>query len=64
MPADPNAEPVDPIKSIGDDATATFDDSPSNPTEHASNEALDEATNVEGEGDPVSRPESEPKPSI
>ena len=31
---------------VGDDATATFDQGPSNPTEHASSEALNAATAV------------------
>ena len=34
---------------IGPDATATFDNSPSNPTEHASSEATNSATAVDGE---------------
>jgi len=33
---------------IGPDATATFDHSPSNPTEHASSEATNAATAVDG----------------
>jgi len=33
----------DPIRRIGADSTATFDNSSSNPTEHASSEVLDEA---------------------
>jgi hypothetical protein len=34
---------------IGPDATATFDNSASNPTEHASSEAMNAATAVDGE---------------
>ena len=34
-----NDDLVDPIKKIGPDSTATFDNSASNPTEHASSEA-------------------------
>jgi hypothetical protein len=34
----------DPIRNIGPDATATFDHSSSNPTEHASSEALNATT--------------------
>ena len=64
MPEDPNAEPIDPVKTIGHDATATFDNSESNPTDRASSEALDSATDVEGEGDPVSRPSADRKPAI
>jgi hypothetical protein len=37
------------LRKIGPDATATFDNSPSNPTEHASSEATNAATAVEGE---------------
>ncbi|MCU1252583.1 MAG: hypothetical protein JWQ49_5612 [Edaphobacter sp.] len=36
------------LSKIGPDATATFDNSPSNPTEHASSEATDAATTVNG----------------
>lgn len=39
-------EPRDPVRSVGPDATATFDNSPSNPTEHAGSEALRSATSV------------------
>jgi hypothetical protein len=43
-------QPVDEFFSkIGGDATATFDDSESNPTEHASSEATNAATAVDGE---------------
>jgi hypothetical protein len=56
--------PVDPVKTIGKDATATFDNSGSNPTERASSEALSSATDVEGEGDPVSKLSADPKPAI
>jgi len=34
---------------VGPDATATFDNSASNPTEHASSEATNAATAVDGE---------------
>lgn len=37
------------LREIGPDATATFDNSPSNPTEHASSEATNSATAVEGD---------------
>jgi hypothetical protein len=37
------------LHQVGPDATATFDNSPSNPTEHASSEATDAATAVEGD---------------
>jgi hypothetical protein len=37
------------LNEIGPDATATFDNSPSNPTEHASSEATNAATAVNGE---------------
>jgi hypothetical protein len=37
------------LSKIGPDATATFDNSPSNPTEHASSEATNVATSVDGE---------------
>jgi hypothetical protein len=43
----------DPIRRIGHDATSTFDNSQSNPTEYASSEAQNSATTVEGEGDIV-----------
>jgi hypothetical protein len=36
------------LSKIGPDATATFDNSPSNPTEHASSEATNAATAVDG----------------
>jgi hypothetical protein len=36
------------LSRIGPDATATFDNSPSNPTEHASSEATNAATAVDG----------------
>jgi hypothetical protein len=36
------------LSQIGPDATATFDNSPSNPTEHASSEATNAATAVNG----------------
>lgn len=63
MSVDLEEGPVDPVKTIGPDATATFDNS-SNPTDRASSEALSSATDVEGEGDPVSGPEGERKPAI
>src|SRR5258707_14593427 len=37
------------LSRIGPDATATFDNSPSNPREHASSEATNAATAVDGE---------------
>jgi hypothetical protein len=37
------------LSEIGPDATATFDNSPSNPTEHASSEATNAATVVDDE---------------
>ena len=37
------------LSEIGPDATATFDNSASNPTEHASSEATNAATAVNGE---------------
>jgi hypothetical protein len=37
------------LSRIGPDATATFDNSASNPTEHASSEATNAATAVDGE---------------
>lgn len=46
-----SAEFEDPIRSIGPDSTATFDNTASNPTEHASSEALDAATAVDDEDD-------------
>jgi hypothetical protein len=36
------------MSEIGPDATATFDNGPSNPTEHASSEATNAATAVKG----------------
>lgn len=36
------------LSRIGADATATFDNSPSNPTEYASSEATNAATTVNG----------------
>ena len=39
--------PDDPGALVGDDATATFDNGPSNPTERASSEALSAATGVD-----------------
>ena len=40
---------------IGPDATATFDNSASNPTEHASSEATNAATAVDGEDEELKR---------
>jgi len=37
------------LRKIGPDATATFDNSGSNPTEHASSEATNAATAVDGD---------------
>ena len=37
------------LSKVGPDATATFDNSASNPTEHASSEATNAATFVDGE---------------
>jgi hypothetical protein len=37
------------LRNLGPDATATFDGSPSNPTEHASSEATNAATAVDGD---------------
>ena len=37
------------LSKVGPDATATFDNSPSNPTEHASSEATNAATAVKGD---------------
>ena len=37
------------LRNIGPDATATFDNSPSNPTEHAGSEAANAATAVAGD---------------
>jgi len=37
------------MSKVGPDATATFDNSPSNPTEHASSEATNAATAVDGD---------------
>jgi hypothetical protein len=59
MVEDRDGEPVDPVKKVGNDATAGFDSPASNPTEHASSEALSSATDVEGEGDPVSESTSD-----
>jgi hypothetical protein len=39
------------LRRIGPDATATFDNSASNPTEHASSEATNAATAVDGHDD-------------
>ena len=36
----PSEDFNDPIRTVGPDATADFDDGPSNPTEHASSESL------------------------
>jgi hypothetical protein len=37
------------LREVGPDATSTFDNSASNPTEHASSEATNAATAVDGE---------------
>jgi hypothetical protein len=37
------------LRKVGPDATATFDNSASNPTEHASSEATNAATSVDGD---------------
>jgi hypothetical protein len=37
------------LRNIGPDATATFDNSPSDPAEHASSEATNAATAVDGD---------------
>jgi hypothetical protein len=37
------------LRNIGPDATATFDNSASNPTEHVSSEATNAATAVDGD---------------
>ena len=50
----PSEDFDDPIRTVGHDATATFDNTASNPTEHASSKALDAATANEDEPDPVS----------
>ena len=50
----PSEDFDDPIRTVGHDATATFDNTASNPTEHASSEALGAATANEDEPDPVS----------
>jgi hypothetical protein len=39
------------LREVGPDATATFDNSPSNPTEHASSEATNAATAVNDDED-------------
>jgi hypothetical protein len=39
------------LHKIGPDATATFDNSASNPTEHASSEATDAATAADGDSE-------------
>lgn len=45
-----DTEPFDdPVRKVGHDATSAFDDSESDPTGHASSEALDAATAVKGE---------------
>ena len=50
MPDVPNDESFDEIlRKVGPDATATFDNSAGNPTEHASSEATNAATAVEGD---------------
>ena len=64
MAHDVDEGPIDPVKTIGKDATATFDKSMGGDLDRASSEALNSATDVEGEGDPVSRPSADPKPAI
>jgi hypothetical protein len=44
-----NADAEDFMSKVGPDATAMFDNSESNPTEHASSEATNAATAVDGE---------------
>ena len=41
----------DPLRNIGPDSTAVFDESPSNPTEHASSENLSVASKPEDDED-------------
>jgi len=41
----------DPVRNIGPDSTAVFDESPSNPTEHASSENLPVASKPEDDED-------------
>ncbi len=60
----PSEDFDDPIRTIGADATSTFDDTASNPTEHASSEALDAATAVDDEPDPVSESDDAIEPAI
>lgn len=60
----PSEDFDDPIRTIGADATATFDEGASNPTEHASSEALASATDNKGEGDPVSAPDDAVEPIL
>ncbi len=60
----PSEDFDDPIRTIGADATATFDGGPSNPTEHASSEALRSATDNAGEGEPVSALDTEVEPIL
>ena len=56
-PNDPAQDPTrspsfdETLRNLGPDATATFDNSPSNPTEHASSAATSAATAVEGDDD-------------
>ncbi len=45
----PNIDEI--LRNIGPDATATFDNSPGNPTEHAGSEATNAATAVDGDDD-------------
>jgi hypothetical protein len=42
-----NNEPNDPLRNIGPDSTAVFDESASNPTEHASSENLGATSELE-----------------
>lgn len=45
------------LRKVGPDATATFDNSASNPTEHASSEATNAATAVDGDDEEEERNE-------
>ncbi len=47
------------LRKIGPDATATFDNSPSNPTEHASSEATNAATAVDGDDEDLEEEDDE-----
>lgn len=58
----PSEDFDDPIRTVGADATAGFDNGPSNPTEHASSEALGSATTGDNE-DRAVRGEAEKEPA-